>query len=254
MRPTAFVAKLLILWIALYAGYAGAQVIDGRDTGNTLGVGLLANTEPYKGLDSEVYVFPTITWQIGRVFVRETGLGVQILGDESWSLDGFAEWRFDGYDAGDSDFLDGMDDRDGSLDAGLAYVRSSPTYGKFTLSLGADTLDRHGGYQADITWLKLTRFGVPAVRIAYYSSSLADYYFGVEANEATLGRPAYSPGAGVVISPNYSIGGKLTDRWGWVGSVGADFYPDDISDSPIMEDSYRAYVFVGASYRFPKNL
>ena len=47
-----------------------------------------------------------------------------------------------------------------------------------------------GGYQADITWLKLTRFGVPAVRIAYYSSSLADYYFGVEANEATVGRPA----------------------------------------------------------------
>lgn len=252
MRPSVLVAKLLVLWIVLYAGHAGAQVIDGRDTGNTLGVGVLWNTEPYKGLDSEVYVFPTITWQIGRLFVRETGLGVQILGGEGWSLDGFAELRFDGYDAGDSDFLAGMDDRDGSLDAGLAYVRGSPAYGKLTFSLGADTLDRHGGYQADVTWLKLTRFGVPAVRVAYYSSSLADYYFGVEANEAVLGRPAYAPGAGVVISPNYSVGGKLTDRWNWVGSVGADFYPSDFSDSPIMEDSYRAYVFVGASYRFPR--
>jgi outer membrane protein len=247
-----FVAKLMVLWITLHAGYASAQVIDGRDTGNTLGVGVLSNTEPYRGLDSELYVFPTITWQIGRVFVRETGLGVQIAGEENWSLDGFAEWRFDGYDAGDSDFLEGMDDRDGTLDAGLAYVRRSPTLGKFAFSLGADTLDRHGGYQADVTWSKLTRFGVPSVRVAYYSSSLADYYFGVEANEAALGRPAYSPGAGVIISPNYSFGGKLTDRWNWVGNIGADFYPNDISDSPIMEDSYRAYVFVGASYRFPR--
>jgi outer membrane protein len=251
MRPILFVARLLVVLIALNAGVAGAQVIDGRDTGNTLGVGVLANTEPYRGVDSEVYAFPTITWQIGRVFVRETGLGLQIMGDEHWSLDGFAEWRFDGYEADDSDFLAGMDDRDGSLDAGLAYVRKSATFGKFAFSIGADTLDRHGGYQADLTWSKVTRFGLPAVRIAYYSSSLADYYFGVEANEATVGRPAYAPGSAMVISPSYSIGAPLTDRWNWVGSVGADFYSDDISDSPIMEDSSRAFVFVGASYRFP---
>ena len=88
MRPVALLARFLILWIALQAGHAGAQVIDARDTGNTLGVGVLWNTEPYKGVDSELYAFPTITWRIGRLFVRETGLGFQIAGDEHWSVDG----------------------------------------------------------------------------------------------------------------------------------------------------------------------
>ena len=250
MRPVVLLARSLIVWIALHAGLAGAQVIDARDTGNTLGVGVLWNTEPYKGVDSELYAFPTITWRIGRLFVRETGLGFQIAGDERWSVDAFAEWRFDGYEEDDSDFLDGMDDRDGTLDAGFAYVRRSETFGKFAFSVGADTLDRHGGYQADITWSKLTRFGLPAVRIAYYSSSLADYYFGVEDAEATLDRPAYAPGSGVIWSLYYTLGKPLTKNWNWVASVGADFYPDDIADSPIMEDDYRAYVFVGASYLF----
>ena len=76
MRPVVLLARSLIVWIALHAGLAGAQVIDARDTGNTLGVGVLWNTEPYKGVDSELYAFPTITWRIGRLFVRETGLGV----------------------------------------------------------------------------------------------------------------------------------------------------------------------------------
>lgn len=250
MRPVVLLAKILVLWIALHAGHAGAQVIDGRDNGNTLGVGVLWNTEPYKGADSEFYAFPTITWRIGRVFVRETGLGFQIVGDEHWSLDAFAELRFDGYDAEDSDFLEGMEDRDGTLDAGLAYVRRSETFGKFAFSVGADTLDRHGGYQADITWSKLTRFGLPSARVAYYSSALADYYFGVEADEATPDRPAYAPGSSVVVSLYYTIGKPLTKNWNWIASAGADFYPDDIADSPIMEDDYRAYVFVGASYLF----
>lgn len=251
MRRFAALFRLSIALVLLHAGAAGAQVIDGRDTGNTMGVGLLWNTEPYRGVDSEFYAFPTITWRIGRVFVREAGLGFQIAGDTHWSVDAFAELRFDGYDADDSDFLDGMDDRDGTLDAGLAYVRRSPTLGKFAFSVAADTLDRHGGYQVDITWSKLTRFGLPSVRVAYYSSALADYYYGVEADEAAPGRPAYSPGGSIVISPNYTFGAPLTDRWNWLVNVGADFYPDDISDSPIMEDSYRAYVFLGASYRFP---
>jgi outer membrane protein len=250
MHAIALLARILIVWIALYAGHAGAQIIDGRDTGNTLGVGVLGTTEPYKGVDNEVFAFPTITWQVGRVFVRETGLGFQIAGDEQWSLDGFAEWRFDGYDADDSDFLEGMDDRDGSLDAGVAYVRRSETFGKFAFSLGADTLDRHGGYQADVTWSKVTGIGLFSARLAYYSSSLADYYFGVEADEATPDRPAYAPGSGVVSTLSYTIGRPLSENWRWVANVGADFYPNDIADSPIMDDDYRISVFVGASYVF----
>jgi outer membrane protein len=250
MRPITLPALLLFALFSLHAGTADAQVIDGRDTGNTLGVGVLWGTEPYVGVDNDVFVFPTITWQIGRVFVRETGLGFQIAGDEHWSVDGFAEWRFEGYDADDSDFLDGMDDRDGTLDAGIAYVRRSETFGKFAFSIGADTLDRHGGYQADITWSKLTSFGVPSVRVAYYSSSLADYYFGVEANEAAPGRPAYAPGSSLIWNVNHSIGAPINKNWNWVANVGADFYPSDVSDSPIVDDDYRAYVFLGASYIF----
>ena len=250
MRPAKALIRCTLLCLLLQSGVALAQVIDARDTGNSIGVGALWSTEPYRGVDSEAWIFPTFTWQRGRFFVRETGLGFQVAGDENWSLDAFAELRFDGYDADDSDFLEGMDDRDDSLDAGFAVVRRLPTLGKFAFSIAGDTLDRHGGYQADVTWSKRTRFGIPAVRVAYYSSSLADYYFGVEPNEARPGRPAYAPGAGVLFNANYSLGGPINDRWVWVANVSADFYPSDIRNSPIVEDSQRIAVFAGASYHF----
>ncbi len=158
MRPAKALIRCTLLCLLLQSGVVLAQVIDARDTGNSIGVGALWSTEPYRGVDNEIWAFPTFTWQRGRFFVRETGLGFQVAGDENWSLDAFAELRFDGYDADDSDFLEGMDDRDGSLDAGFAVVRRLPTLGKFAFSIAGDTLDRHGGYQADVTWSKRTRF------------------------------------------------------------------------------------------------
>lgn len=251
MRPAQVLVRGLLAFLLCFSGTAAAQVIDGRDTGNSIGIGALWNTEPYRGLDNEAWVFPTFTWRSGRFFVRETGLGFQVAGDDRWSVDAFAELRLEGYDADDSDFLAGMDDRDSSLDAGVALVRRSSTLGKFAFSVAHDTLGRHDGYQADVTWSKRTDFGIPSVRVAYYSSSLADYYYGVESNEARPGRPAYAPGASVLVNANYSLGGPINDRWVWLANVGVDFYPSDIRDSPIIEDSRRIYVFAGASYRFP---
>jgi MipA family protein len=250
MRPAQWLLRGTLASLLCVPGLASAQLIDGRDTGNTLGVGALWNTEPYRGLDNEAWVFPTFTWRSGNFFIRETGLGFQVAGDDNWSFDAFGELRFEGYDADDSDFLAGMDDRDGSLDAGVAYVRRSPTLGKFAFSIAHDTLDRHGGYQADVTWFKRTRFGIPAVRVAYYSSSLANYYYGVEASEARPGRPAYAPGAGVFLNASYTLGAPITPAWNWLANVGVDFYPSEVRDSPIIEDSRRIYVFVGASYSF----
>lgn len=250
MRGVRSLVYSTLACLLCFSGTATAQLIDGRDTGNTLGVGVLWNTEPYRGLDNEAWVFPTFTFRSGSFFVRETGLGFQIAGDERWSFDAFGEVRLEGYDADDSDFLAGMDDRDMSLDAGVAYVRRSPTLGKFAFSIAHDTLDRHGGYQADVTWYKRTRIGIPSVRVAYYSSSLANYYYGVEANEARPGRPAYAPGASVLLNANYTLGAPITPEWNWLLNVGVDFYPSDIRDSPIIEDSRRIYAFVGASYRF----
>lgn len=151
MRPAKVLIRCTLLCLLFQSGAVLAQVIDARDTGNTIGVGALWNTEPYRGLDNEIWVFPPSHGSAGASS-SATGLGFQVAGDENWSLDAFAELRFDGYDADDSDFLEGMDDRDGSLDAGLAVVRRSPTLGKFAFSIAGDTLDRHGGYQANVTW------------------------------------------------------------------------------------------------------
>ena len=229
-RSTLFLA--LGVALALTGPPAAAQ--ESRRVGNSLGVAALWENELYRGLDASVTAYPFATWRAGRFFLRGPGLGVELWADDAWKLDAFAQWRFDGYDADDSDFLAGMDDRRETLDAGLAVERKLGAYGHLNLSASADTLGRVEGQ----------------VRARWQSDALVDYYYGVTAGEARPDRPAYEPGSGLTWSLGLLTAAPLGKRWLLFVGANIDLLPDAIQDSPIVDGSTNTRVFGALAWRF----
>lgn len=238
----------LALLIVLASPPAAAQ--DSQRMGTTLGAAGMWQNGLYREVDSSIQAYPFITWRAGRFYLRGPGLGVDLWSNEDWSLDAFAQWRFDGYDADDSDFLDGMDDRRESLDAGLEIERDLGAYGRLSLAAKADTLGRSDGQELELQWSYPLRYVEAQVRARWQSDSLVDYYFGVEDAEARPGRPAYEPGSGLTWSVGLLSVQPLGKRWLAIVGASVDLLPDSIQDSPIVDASTRTRVFGALAWRF----
>ena len=240
----------------------GATVIAGG------GVGVV--TQPYAGVEdgARVFAIPMISYQAERFRFEGKTLSAQLYATEQVALSAIADWRFQSYDAEDSFVLEGMDDRDGTLEAGL---RVTSALGDLALSasLLGDVLSRHGGYEANLTaayelsdWRPLSVR--PFVGLRYQSDSLADYYYGVDPEEAlsrvcaavvgdgcqAFDRPAYETGAALVPTLGISARQALSRKWAVYGQATYDAFPEEIEDSPIVSESGLTSAFVGIVYLF----
>lgn len=234
--------------LAATAFAAGAQ--DSRMLGTTLGAAVLWENDLYRDLDAAVAAYPFVTWRAGRFFLRGPGLGVELWSDDAWKVDVFGQWRFDGYEAEDSDFLAGMEDRRETLDAGLAVQRRLGDLGRIDVSVSTDALGRHDGQEIELQWRYPLRRVEAQLGARWQSDALVDYYFGVEDSEAVPGRPAYRPGSALTWSFGLTTAVPLGKRWfGFVGAS-VDLLPGSIKDSPIVDGSTRTRVFAALAWRF----
>ena len=250
LAPISRSTLFLALGVALALAGPPAAAQESRRVGNSLGVAALWENELYRGLDASVTAYPFATWRAGRFFLRGPGLEVELWADEAWKLDAFAQWRFDGYDAADSDFLAGMDDRRETLDAGLAVERKLGDYGRLNLSAAADTLGRHDGQELELQWSYPLGRVEGQVRARWQSDALVDYYYGVTAGEALPDRPAYEPGSGLTWSLGLLTAAPLGKRWLLFVGANIDLLPDAIQDSPIVDASTNTRVFGALAWRF----
>ena len=244
----------------------------GEDSLLIVGGGLGAITQPYAGADSVRYVpEPLIIVQkdkfefIGRTF------GYELYEHDEVTVKAIAQWRFFGHKAGDtSDVLQGMDKRTGTGEVGL---RAEYDFGRGAASVQAvaDALSRHGGYEVEArasyelsTWAPLSIRPNGGVR--YQSSSLTDYYFGVDPEEALtqefvcIQAPCDLPP--LVIRPAYEVGDAITPFVGvtarqsvhpkvaFVGGFDLTFLDGTVQDSPIVDDDAQLFAFLGLIYVF----
>lgn len=219
--------------------------------GWSIGLGAVVQDEPYRGVDSDLVLFPFVAYEGERFFVRGPGLGVALYEDADWRIDGLALARFDGYRAGDSSALTGMATRRRSLDLGLAVERVSPV-GTFGTRLLHDVLDRSGGFEWGLSYRvplpeALDRLS-PTLGIKYLSADLADYYYGVRGSEARPGRPAYAPGSSWVYEAGVQLGAPLGARGVVFALLGYEWFGASLRDSPIVAARGKPRVFLGYAY------
>lgn len=247
------VATRLACLAAVVLVYAGATSAQEPGTRWGLGIGGVAQDLGYRGQGSDSQLVPIIYVESGRFFLMGPRAGWRLLDGDALSLTAVANYRFDGYDSDDSRALDGMDDRRGSLDAGLE-LNYRADFGELTFGAVTDTLDRHSGQEVSL------RYGYPFavaggsvspfVEASWLSEDLVDYYYGVRPDEVRSDRPAYSPDNETNITLGVSGTWLFNRRQLVFLNAGYQWLGSEIEDSPIIDKGHGASAFVGWVYTF----
>jgi outer membrane scaffolding protein for murein synthesis (MipA/OmpV family) len=143
----------VVCCLVLVSWCAGAadEVEDGDKRTIYLGAGALISTQPYKGVDARIYAVPLFAYEGKRLYVRGIVGGYRLYSIGDWSVGPVIQPRFEGYEEQDSPFLNGMDDRDWSLDGGVGTSLLTK-YGLFGLSFVTDLLGRHNGQELEFSY------------------------------------------------------------------------------------------------------
>lgn len=251
-----FLLAGLFVLLGLSSSARAQEAGEDGDYLKLAGAGVLVSTSPYEGGDSRVFGAPVGIWRNKRFFLEGIKGGVIVAENQTFRADLIAVPRLMGYDSGDAPILDGMQDRDWSLDGGVQLKWKVPEVNDldFHLALVADLLGTHKGYEADAGLSRIFPAKyyqlVPRIGLKWQSGEINDYYFGVRADEATAGRPAYSSGGGLNYYANLGVYTGFSKDWFVLIRGGVEWLADEIRGSPLVDENAVFSGMLGIARRF----
>ena len=245
-----------LITIGFLIGAQQAYAVDKGDEPELswgVGIGIISEDEGYTELGSDSMAIPILIINYGKFYLLGPKFGYQLYGNDNYTFGLTGNYRLDGFEAEDSPYLMGMDDRDGTLDVGVEYSYDTG-FGKIGIAAVADTLGTHEGYQADISFSYPINFDngqlSPYIGAEYRSDDLVNYYYGVESTEATQARQFYQADSAVNIVTGIRSTWFSGPNHRFVAMLQYKAFDDSIKDSPIVDadDAYNmifgyAYVF-----------
>ncbi|NLC61176.1 MAG: MipA/OmpV family protein [Gammaproteobacteria bacterium] len=244
-------------------GLASAQGRPpGAEDGWSLGAAVIAADSPYVGEGSRVLPVPSFGYEGERFSLRGLTGAFHLVDSGAFQLDLLASARLDGFDIDDlsasglaANGVDAalLEDRGHGLDAGVGLSWSG-TFGRLRLEAVADVTDASGGQEVGLDYVYPVRAGawtvLPGVGVSWMSADLARYYFGTLDREEARGVTPYRPGTAVVPDVGVFATRRIGERWSLQGGLQYRFLPDELADSPLLNDDGVAVVILGMSYRF----
>lgn len=223
----------------------------------SVGAGVIITKDPYKGIDTQSQGIPFFLYRTDKISIYGPMISYSLLEDRYWQIKALAKVRFEGYEQEDSNFLQGMDDRQWTLEMGGSLSRIS-TMGKITADFAADILNEHKGYELRLYYsydfrniFKISALTVtPNLGLAYRSRQLNDYYYGVSASEAIAGRPKYNVGDSTGLMSGLRANYKLSEKLSLMGLISFEWLGDEIRNSPIVDEDYIESFLLGITYKF----
>ncbi len=247
--------KILYLFIfsTLFSTFSFAETNDNRF--NFAGVGAIVSTSPYEGVSTKTRAVPFLFMEYKGFYIKGIEAGYHFIDKGSWTVSVITSPRFMGYSAGDSDILEGMEDRKMSLDAGVKATYTLPgDMGAITAKALADVLSRSDGAVYELAWGREFKGGIfrlsPSFGVRYLDEALVDYYYGVRDVEARVGREAYAPHGAADPFADVLFTCGLSKRLIVVTRVGAEFLGRAVRKSPLVDESYVLTAAAGLTYRF----
>jgi outer membrane scaffolding protein for murein synthesis (MipA/OmpV family) len=222
-----------------------------------LGVGAMVDSRYSGGSSYDTFPVPLAAIEIagGIAYIDYWQAGLYVLSNEKKNL-GLAIVATPrlGFNQHDGPLLEGMRSRRSSIEMGLSVdygfsdtLGVSLGYLHDVVSASDGAIVRFLGYKhVDFS----ERFGVDAfVGVERLNARLANYYYGVGADETTAARAFYQPGAGTDVSAglhfNFDFGRKSTLLFGYeVTRLG-----NELANSPIAERRFSNLFYFGYGWR-----
>ena len=221
------------------------------------GVAMSASTNPFAGAETSTIVFPYLTALEHPAFnknwftIRDGDIGVRYVTDNEWEFGFNARVQTLGLGGTDNEEVIGLLERQWTVESGpMIGWRRLPI--DLMLKAYWDLLDRHGGYTTELAFSLPQEFAwgyvPPSVEFRYLSDDYADYYYGVQPEEANPSRPEYEPGSTVNPYVAIRVGYRLNERWMITGKIGVEFLDSAITDSPIVDKDRLWSTSIGLAY------
>lgn len=218
-----------------------------QQSGFLYGAALGIQREIYKDYDRRVILFPILGYRDEKLQVYGPFVSYSLTKAGNFEFLAQLKPRFDGYDESDSEVFEGMAERKSSLDFGLGLNYRKDRW-KVEISSLHDVLERSNGTELSTKIGKQFRFGPvsiePAIGLNYLDSDLVDYYYGVEASEATSDRPEYAGDSAINTTLGVSFGTPIF--FGGFTRLGIehDWLDSSLTDSPLTDTDTNLRIFL----------
>lgn len=218
-----------------------------------LGLGLGTERSPYRDFNDKVQGLPLIYFENQWVSLLGPTLDIKVpsAGPVTFALR--ARYSGEGYKAGDSSYLAGMDKRKASLWAGIAATWQNDLgnlSGEWLEDASGNSKGRKIKLQVDRRFQNGAFDFTPRLAAHWVDSKYVNYYYGVKTSEALPQRRAYRGDTSTNMELGITVGYALAPRQSLVLDVSTTHYGKGIKNSPLVDHSSSNGVRLGYLYLF----
>ncbi len=219
-----------------------------------IGVGVESQISPYLGVDDQTGLIPAIMIEKGNFSLRGPNMNYRLFDNQKLSVSALARIREESLESNDSDELDGIEDRDTTLEVGFGLGYKT-AIGDVNFKIYNDAEGTHDGFETSLGLQNKFRLSqgwslTPTAQVSYRSEDLNDYYFGVSDAEATAERSAYTAGSTTSFQVGVAAQYKISRQQMLILDAKYSTLGGEIEDSPIVDASSFTGVKAIYIYRF----
>lgn len=248
----------LIVAVAVSAAWAPsafAQTDDADDGGGqwSLGLGAAVIDKVYRDFDREVLPLPVVSYENKWVSVGIPTSDFKAWSGESLSFRVRARFSADGYEAKDSPFLAGMDEREFSVWVGGAVLWKTD-FANISGEVLADAMGNSKGTRAKLQIdrrFAAGKFGfTPRLAAEWVDDKYVNYYYGVKQSEVRADRGFYEGESTTNMQVGLRVDYTPARHHMVFLDVGAARVGSSIKDSPLVDKSNQTSLALGYVYHF----
>jgi len=217
--------------------------LDSQSGGNLYSYVNVNGSYNYRGLFVEVY----------SESINGLTLGYNFHNGKKWTFDLIGTQAYGYLGKQDSEAWQDLNERNGSLDLGLrasyyhsAYIIQFHVLADVSNNYNSQTASAYIGKNWQRrNWNFHALFG-----LNYHSSKAANYYLGVEENEASLRFPAYQGKGGIETTAEVGLAYPVSEQWVFRAGYRYRLLPAGITDSPLVTNKGMHLLSSSLSYVF----
>ncbi len=225
-----------------------------------IGVKVENDAQHYKQFDNDAYILVFPQYRGEKLNMNYNSLSYSVIKTGEYNFELLGKSLYYGYENSDSPRLEGMKDRDASIEAG-ARASLKTDYGLLSLHALTDMLRNHNGQEVELRfgglfyadkWRGRQEFNVGLFGgMRWQSKDMVDYYYGVNKSEVRNDRKEYHAGSAVIPFAGVQLNSWFSEHISVDGELKYERFPDSITNSPLTSASKNEIkAIIGLTYWF----